>query len=164
MLFLNSSRRSCVCSSYRSQELRAKKKKRYKKKKKKKMDEEGLTGTRKRRISVRARAIRAWASAGAAYAVISTWRSSLRCLYRGSSEWRYSSSYFEQKKKVTKIKLKLKLKLDFTLCLSRIEPRPRMAILVNVSSCRRLSELPLGPSNLPTKLNWTNSQMWKLNF
>ena len=39
-----------------------------------------FTGTRKRRISVRARAMRAWASAGAAYAVISTWSSSLRCL------------------------------------------------------------------------------------
>ena len=38
------------------------------------------TGTRKRRISVSAKAIRAWASAGAAYAVISTCRSSLRCL------------------------------------------------------------------------------------
>lgn len=40
-----------------------------------------------------------------------------------------------------------------TLFRSFIEPRPKTAILHNVSSCRRLSELPLGPSSLPTKLN-----------
>lgn len=41
-----------------------------------------------------------------------------------------------------------------TLFRSFIEPRPSTAILHMVSSCRRLSELPLGPSSLPTKLNW----------
>lgn len=40
-----------------------------------------------------------------------------------------------------------------TLCLSRMEPRPKMAIFVSVSSCSRFRELPLGPSSLPTKLN-----------
>lgn len=40
-----------------------------------------------------------------------------------------------------------------TLCLSRIDPLPKMAILVSVSSWSRLRELPLGPSSFPTKLN-----------
>lgn len=40
-----------------------------------------------------------------------------------------------------------------TFALSRIEPRPKMAIFVIVSSCKRFKELPFGPSNFPTKLN-----------
>ena len=38
--------------------------------------------------------------------------------------------------------------------MSLIDPFPRTAILVIVSSCKRFIELPLGPSNFPTKLNW----------
>jgi hypothetical protein len=40
-----------------------------------------------------------------------------------------------------------------TFCLSRMEPRPSIAIFVIVSSCRRFNEFPFGPSNFPTKLN-----------
>jgi hypothetical protein len=35
-----------------------------------------------------------------------------------------------------------------------MEPLPRIAILVIVSSCSLFRELPFGPSNFPTKLNW----------
>ena len=35
-----------------------------------------------------------------------------------------------------------------------MEPLPRTAILVAVTSCNRFIEFPLGPKSLPTKLNW----------
>ena len=41
----------------------------------------------------------------------------------------------------------------FTFFRSFIEPRPSTAILHIVSSCNRFIEFPLGPNNLPTKLN-----------
>ena len=41
----------------------------------------------------------------------------------------------------------------FTFCLSLMEPLPKTAILVMVSSWSRFIELPFGPSNFPTKLN-----------
>lgn len=91
-----------------------------------------LTGTRNRRTSAKAYAMRACASAGAANVDISTCRSSNRCVYRGSPLSRSSSSFLR----------------------SRTDPRPKTAILHIVSSCRRFIELPLGPSSLPTKLNW----------
>ena len=84
--------------------------------------------------SVKANANRAWASAGEAKAVISTWSSSLRWLCFGSVEFLSSSS----------------------CCLFLIEPRPSTAIFVIVSSCSCFSELPRGPSSLPTKLNWNS--------
>ena len=40
-----------------------------------------------------------------------------------------------------------------TCCLFRMDPRPKTAILVMVSSCSRFIELPFGPSSFPTKLN-----------
>ena len=40
-----------------------------------------------------------------------------------------------------------------TFCLSLMDPLPRTAILVMVSSCSLFIEFPLGPSSLPTKLN-----------
>jgi hypothetical protein len=48
--------------------------------------------------------------------------------------------------------------LYLTLCLSLIEPLPRIAIFVNVSSCSLFRELPLGPNSFPTKLNWNETQ------
>lgn len=56
---------------------------------------EELTGTKNRRTSVKANAIRACASAGGANAVISTWRSSLRCENFGSPEFLNFSSYIK---------------------------------------------------------------------
>ncbi len=41
-----------------------------------------------------------------------------------------------------------------TFFLSRIDPRPKTAILHIVSSCNRRNEFPLGPNSFPTKLNW----------
>ena len=82
--------------------------------------------------SVKANASLAWASAGEAKAVISTWSSSLRWLCFGSVEFLSSSS----------------------CCLFLIEPRPSTAIFVIVSSCSCFNELPRGPSSFPTKLNW----------
>ena len=52
-----------------------------------------LSGMRYFLTSVRANAILAWASAGGANAVISTWRSSWRCWYLGSWDARNSSSW-----------------------------------------------------------------------
>lgn len=45
-----------------------------------------------------------------------------------------------------------------TFDLSLIDPFPNMAILQPVSSWRRLSVLPFGPNNLPTKLNCNQKQ------
>lgn len=45
-----------------------------------------------------------------------------------------------------------------TLCLSFMDPLPNTAILHMVSSCSLLSEFPLGPSSLPTKLNWNQKE------
>lgn len=62
-----------------------------------------LTGTRNRRTSASAYAIRAWASAGAAKVEISTCKSSNKCEYRGSPLIRNSSS-FEQEEEQDSIK------------------------------------------------------------
>jgi len=45
------------------------------------------------------------------------------------------------------------MNLVLTFCLSLMEPLPRIAIFVIVSSCSLFRELPLGPSSFPTKLN-----------
>lgn len=60
-----------------------------------------LSGIRYLRTSAKAKAIRAWASAGGAKAAISTCRSSDRWAYFGSNDWRHSSSY--QKHIITQI-------------------------------------------------------------
>jgi len=46
-----------------------------------------------------------------------------------------------------------------TLFRSRIDPRPSIAIFVIVSSCNLFKELPFGPNNFPTKLNWKHTYM-----
>lgn len=46
------------------------------------------------------------------------------------------------------------LSMTRTFLRSFIDPRPNTAILHIVSSCSLFIELPFGPSNLPTKLNW----------
>lgn len=46
-----------------------------------------------------------------------------------------------------------KMKKCLTFCLSRIDPLPKMDILVPVSSCSLFREFPFGPNNFPTKLN-----------
>ena len=43
---------------------------------------------------------------------------------------------------------------ECTCCLFLMEPFPSTAILVIVSSCNLFIELPFGPSNFPTKLNF----------
>lgn len=52
-----------------------------------------LSGIKYLRTSASAKAMRAWASAGGASAVISTCKSSDKCAYLGSKEARHSSSY-----------------------------------------------------------------------
>lgn len=52
-------------------------------------------------------------------------------------------------------KIYFTLTLILTLALSRIDPRPKIAILVKVSSWSLLREFPFGPNNFPTKLNYT---------
>lgn len=50
-----------------------------------------------------------------------------------------------------------------TFFLSRIDPRPKTAILHIVSSCSRLNEFPFGPNSFPTKLNWKYGKFyWKI--
>lgn len=120
-----------------------------------------LTGTRNRRTSASAYAMRACASAGAVYVEISTCRSSDRWAYRGSPLSRSSSSYPDQDERRKLIidticvrdRPPLCRSLSPTFFRSRIEPLPRTAILHIVSSCSRFSELPFGPRSLPTKLN-----------
>lgn len=63
---------------------------------------EELTGTKNRRTSVKAYAIRACASAGGANDVISTWRSSLRCENFGSPEFLNFSSYEKNPSNINK--------------------------------------------------------------
>jgi len=52
--------------------------------------------------------------------------------------------------------------LSLTFCLSLMEPLPRIAIFVIVSSCSLFRELPLGPSSFPTKLNWNEKKSYTM--
>src|SRR5664279_65679 len=51
-----------------------------------------------------------------------------------------------------------------TLCLSRIEPRPRINILHPVSTSRCLAVRPRGPSRRPTKLNCNTDRIMYVNI
>jgi len=53
-----------------------------------------------------------------------------------------------QRQKLNELSLR-----KLTFCLSLMEPLPRIAIFVMVSSWSLFRELPLGPSSFPTKLN-----------
>ena len=126
---------------------------------------------------VRANAILAWASAGGANAVISTWRSSWRCWYFGSWEARNSSSCLQlfamreyqnygRNRNRNNSKLQVKFlnscynmmrKKLLCVCPSWMEPVHRTAICVIVCSWSLFMKFPFGPSSLPTKLNWNNS-------
>ena len=74
---------------------------------------------------------------------------------------RKSSRGIEKKKRKAEKEGRGRYLLDgwkkLTLFLSLIDPRPRMAIFVSVSSWSLFNELPLGPSSLPTKLNYIPS-------
>jgi hypothetical protein len=64
----------------------------------------------------------------------------------------HNSVYLSARLKLRGTNLYVSL-LYLTLCLSLMEPLPRIAIFVIVSSCSLFRELPLGPNSFPTKLN-----------